>query len=274
MLKSYPVKSLKEHFELTGLKQEDLISDVINSESESDILNFATVNFGFLHQHVYVFSINNSIPSTLNLAGGNIFSDTTTNGVREIFLTIDTAYTFFNPHSGQQEELVFRCPVMIRATTSQVILSINILERNVNNYFQHRVFMTGKDIEDNDIIERLNTAFGSSVTITNIDLTDGIKYLWEDDFIDAAFVKFKKSVSTTTESMDEENTLKEHMPDVYAQITGAPLDKNVFRIKRDVVSFMPTFAIEPRKGKLAFTRFPNRVESIQNLVDLILTNNR
>ncbi|WP_143144250.1 hypothetical protein [Flaviramulus basaltis] len=273
MLKAYPVKALKDDFNLSGLKQDDLINDVLSSETNDSILSFGFRNFGYLHQNLYVFDYSGTVPRVINIAGSTIIDDITTHNIREINLTFDIEYSLFNPQSASQEVLIFRCPVKVIINNKHVIIRINILERNANSYYSHKVFTIGKDIEDRNIISRIHTAFGLVVNLYPLDITKGIKFLWEDNFIDAAYVKFKKSRSTTTESMDEEHTLKDNYPDVYNEITTTPLDKNVFRVKRDVDDYINTFAVEPRKGKLAFKRFPFKVDSLEKLLDLIISNN-
>ncbi|MEM5565708.1 hypothetical protein WNY78_11365 [Psychroserpens sp. AS72] len=273
LLKSYPVSSLRTYFDLTGLRQDDLVEDVLSSRTRGEILIFAFEQFGYLHQHIYIFDLNTTASSTFNLAGGIVVSDNAVDGKRILNLTFRTEFSYFNPSSLSEEELYFMTPVIVELNGLRAVIKINILERNVNNYFNHKVFPTGRNIEDSDIIGRIRTAMGGSMSFTPTDVTVGVKYLWENNFIDAAYVKFKKSRSTTTESMDEEHTLKDSMPDVYTQITSAPLDKNVFRVLEDVDEFINTFAIEPRNGKIAITRFPNMLNSADRLVQMIIDNN-
>lgn len=273
MLKSFPVKSLREYFDLTGLRQDDLIDNIIRSQSPEDIMIFAFEQFGYLHQHVYIYDINTNISDVFNLAGGAVISDIVVGNKRSLDLIFTTQFSFFNTATFNQEQLTFKCPVRLEVTGRMVVIKINILERNINNYFEHKVFSIGRSVEDDNIIGRIRAALGDTIILTPKNLTKGVKDLWNNNIIDAAYVKFKKSKSTTTESMDEEHTLKDSLPDVYAEITGAPLEKNVFRVKVDVEELITIFAIEPQIGKMMVSRFPNQIDGVDKLLNMIIEKN-
>ena len=273
LLKAYPVKVLKDTFNITGLSQNEIIEEVLNTNSPLIVKNFAFTNFTHLRQHVYIYNINGVMDNTWicdNDVLHNHTNITPTN--RTLNLLFKATYKVYNPQISATEDVFYYTPVQIKIINTKFIISINIQERDATSLFQSVVFSINKDMMDEEIIKYIVERMPLTASLTKLDINKGIKQLWEENFIDAASVKYKKARSTSTEVMDEEFTLKTTMPDIYNALLNAPLQKNIFKIleREDIISH---FTTEPSNGKLSFTKFPENINSIPDLIDLILTRN-
>lgn len=273
LLKAYPVKVLKDVFNITGLSQNEVIEEILNSNSTLVIKNFAFTNFSFLRQHVYIYDISGVMDNAWTCDEDLLHNQNIISANNKIINLLFTArYEVFNVGIAGLTEVLFFTPVQIKIINTKLIISINIQERDVSSLFSTSTFLTKKDMLDDEIINHIVQRMPLTTSLTQTDLNRGIKQLWEEDFIDAAFVKFKKARSTSTEVMDEDFTLKVNMPVEYARLLNEPLQKNVFKIlgSEDIISH---FTTEPTVGKLSFTKFPENINSIPELVNLILSKN-
>lgn len=273
LLKAYPVRVLKDVFDITGLSQNEVIEEVLNSNSTMIIKNFAFTNFSHLRQHVYIYNITGVMDNNW-ICDNDVYHNQKNIAPksRTINLLFKATYKVFNPQTTAIEDILFYTPVQIRIINTKLIISINIQERDATSFFQGVVYSVSKDMLDDEIINYIVARMSLTAALTRTDINKGIKQLWEENFIDAASVKFKKARSTSIEIMDEEFTLKTTMPDVYNSLLNAPLQKNIFKLleRDDIISH---FTTEPSIGRLSFTKFPETINSIPELIDLILKRN-
>jgi len=276
LLESVPAKILKEEFNLEGLNQKAAISEVVDNNNKNLIRNFVFGNFGHFHQHIFVFDLNVEIPEDWS-PDARFLHATTEDGNDRVFdLIFQINYKLFNPAAGAEQELLFECPVRINIKDQILILKISTLERGVNKYFPNQVYGMGKDMDESNIISLIKDMLPQGCTMVTCDLNKGVKHLWDKDFVDAGFIKHKRSKSIATQSMDEDNLLKKIYPDEYREIIKDPLDKSIFLITDKTVNisnFVPRFNIEPTRGKITITRFADKNESIDNLIEKIIANN-
>src|SRR5688500_16162213 len=66
-----PVAVIKENFSHTKKSQTEIIQEIVGTNSESVITNFAINNFGYTKQHIYLFEA----PKKLNAALKHSFLD-------------------------------------------------------------------------------------------------------------------------------------------------------------------------------------------------------
>jgi hypothetical protein len=273
LLKAYPVKVLKDVFDITGLSQNEVIDEVLNTNSVLIVKNFAFTNFSHLRQHVYIYNITGVMDNAWicdNEVYHNQTVTTPTNRILNLFFK--ATYKVYNTQTNAIEDVLYYTPVQIKIINTKLIISINIQERDATSLFQVNTYPISKDMLDDEIIKYIVERMPLTASLTRTDINRGIKQLWEEDFIDAASVKFKKARSTSMEVMDEEFTLKVSMPDVYNTLLNAPLQKNIFKVleREDIISH---FTTEPTIGKLSFTKFPDNINSIPELINLILIRN-
>ncbi|KIC01698.1 hypothetical protein OA88_12635 [Flavobacterium sp. JRM] len=273
LLKSYPIKVLKDVFDIRGLNQKNVIDEILVSNNHEIIKTFIFNNFSFLRQHIYVYDINGTINNNWICDQDLLYNQNIVNqNNRTINLFFKATYQVFSTETNGLMDVFFYKPVQIRLNNNKLIISINIQERDIANLFPTRSFLIKKDMSDHDILTHIIEKMPLTANLVKTDINRGIKQLWEEDFVDAAFVQFKKASSTSTESMDENFTLKVKSPEEYQRLVNEPLQKNVLKILgSDVI--ISHFTTEPGIGKLSFTKFPETLDSIPDLVDLILSKN-
>lgn len=276
LLEGVPAKILKNDFKLEGWNLKEAISEVAENYTQNIIRNFVFDNFGFLHQHIYVFDLNTQIPANWSPDHRFLYS-TAHNGTEKVYnLIFRIEHKLFNPAVGGEQELFFDCPVRINIKDQLFILKISTLERSVGRYFRHQVYGMGKDLDESDIITLVKDMLPPGSTAVPCDLNKGVKYLWDKDFVDAGYIKHRKAKSIATQSMDEDNLLKKIYPNEYLEIIKDPLDKSIFLVidkTIDSSDYISRFLIEPTRGKITITRYADKNESVDNLLEKIIDNN-
>lgn len=104
-------------------------------------------------------------------------------------------------------------------------------------------------------------------------MNKGAKQIWDDGVVDCKYVKYKKSHSVTTEQMDEEFTLKTKYPNVYNEIVQTPLNRTIFKKMNQNDDICTHFTLDPTKGFLTFSIYPENLNQIQNVITKILSSN-
>tara|TARA_R110002049_G_scaffold240328_1_gene413696 strand:- start:6804 stop:7583 length:780 start_codon:yes stop_codon:yes gene_type:complete len=255
-------------------RQDELIRLIVDRFSKKDIQSFVFESFGFLHQHVFVFDSNVPILKVSLGKISNFKTITTVNGIEYFNYLFEIKYDYFSPRLNGKDELIFHCPIRITLYRDKLILMINTIERNITNYFKTPIYSLGKNIDENDIINTIKQDLPKGTSLITTDLNKGVKKLWNDDFIDAIYSRYKRTKSTSTEVMDEDNLLKFTYPDRYKEIVKAPIDKTIFLvIANNVKDIVYRFSIEPRMGKTSITRFSDGLNDIDNLIKKIIDNN-
>lgn len=276
LLEAAPAKILKEEFSLEGSNHKDAISEVVKSSNQNIIRNFIFDHFGYLHQHIFVYTLNNQLPVNWT-PDRSLVHSTAHYGDNKIFnLLFEIKFKLFNLTAGQEQELIFECPVQINIKDEIFILKISTLERTIGKYFSNQVFPMGKDMDESNIIYLVKNMLPAGFSLETCDLNKGVKFLWDKDFVDAGYIKHRKSKSVATQAMDENNLLKKTYPLDYIEIIKDPLDKSIFLVidkTVDISDYISRFNIEPTRGKITITRFADKNESVDNLIVKIIDNN-
>lgn len=276
LLEAAPSKILKQEFGLVGVNQKDAITEVVDNNNQNIIRNFIFDNFGYLHQHIFIYDLNNPIPGNWS-PDRSILHSTAHSGNNRIFnLLFRIKYSLFNPAAGGVQELIFDCPVQINIKDEIFIIKISTLERTVGKYFPQQVYAMGKDMDESNIISLIKNMLPAGFNLETCDLNKGVKYLWDKDFVDAGYIKHRKSKSIATQAMDEDNLLKKIYPLEYIEIIKDPLDRSIFLVidkTIDISDYISRFSIEPTRGKITITRYADKNESVNNLLEKIIDNN-
>ena len=272
LLKTFPVRILKQYFDISELRQENLIKKIVSNFSKSQIIDFSFNNFGYLKQHIYIVSPNKEIKPDWTPVPRNYINNALLEEKKVHNLLFTTVYDVFNATKNRKESVYFYVPVQIRKYEKYLVLSVNILERSLSNLEGDNLVLLTKRIDEQTYIEEIKKSLPKGTTFVASDLNKGIKTLWENDYIDAAYVKFKKSKSTSTEAMDEANTLKVIYPEIYKKIMESPIDKEVLSTLHEKIG-IKRFSIEPSRGKISINRFSETNTAIVELVNLILSKN-
>jgi len=274
MLKTFPVKVLKDYFDISGKHQNDTINEIIETYSFEQIFEFVYTNFGYLRQHIHVFDLNKEITVKWTPCPNEFKKEEVFNNYKVYNLIFNASYKVINISTGEIDELIFHLPVQIWLNKLKFIVRINTLERNPNDYYEEKVIVTNKDLNEDLIINKIKNSLPQGITFVTCDLNKGIKALWEEDFIDCHSIRYRKPNSVSTEVMDEDDTLKNKYPELYKQIMLSPIDNNLFKILgENGDKIISHFKIEPTTGKLSFVKFPANTDSIADLLEIILSKN-
>lgn len=274
LLKAFSVDALKEVFNLTNSKerQAGLLSGIIKSNNDTIINNTVFKNFSLLKQHVYLYEFKGALNDNwLDKHPAFVSMQKIANSHSIFNLLIPVKYEGYNKAKRDVEEFHFLVPVQIHKKKTVLIIHINILERDISTITSDKILNPTRDINDENILATI-IPFANPVHLYKYDLNKGIKQLWDVDEVDALKVKFKKAKSTSHEVMDEDNLIKKDMPHVYAELIKTPLRHTTFKIlkKKNLVNF---FIIDPSTGIFNFSVFPQHLNGINDLIDLVLTNN-
>lgn len=274
LLQGFSVKYLREIFNIDGSirAQNDIIYNILKGNDEATILKIIFKNYDLLKQYIYFFDIQGKIPDNLlekHPFLHKIEKKSKNNKVFEFLFKED--YGILNVDTGKVQNISFLRPVVVEMKGLQAIVSVNILERDLSSIIKAKAIYVNRKSNENHIIESIST-FDKTVFFIKRDLNKGIKYLWENDYIDAYKVKFKKTKSTSSEVMDETHLVKAQIPELYTEIMKSPLDSTVFKyLKND--DFVKHFTANPREGFISFNTFPTSKEGIKSIVKLIIQNN-
>ncbi|HCT29454.1 MAG TPA: hypothetical protein DIW31_01680 [Bacteroidales bacterium] len=276
LIKLFPVKVLKEEFNLTSTS-DSLYDEIIQNINESLIKDFVYSNINLTKQHIYIYDID----KTFNINSFKresfpfpvIKSSSAANELTIVISPIvDFSVVLSNPY--EETNIQFHQPFIIRLKEKKLIIQSTILEKKIGAYFESNRKVLDV-VKVNDELESILKVMGYFLDYSfNIcDLNKGVKHMWEKDTIDSKYVKWKKNRSTTTESMDEDYTLKSQYPDVYKSLMKSPLNKTIFKYLLNDELLPEHFTIDPSNGELSVPIFPKNQNQIRNVIDGILSQN-
>lgn len=274
LLQAFSVNDLREIFSIDSSirMQKDVIYNILKGHDEKNVIKLLFSNYNLLKQHIYFYDIQGTVPN--ELYSGHPFLNeiiTKSKNHKIYYFIFKENFGIYNIDVNQIQNITFSRPVKVEIKGTKAIISINILERDISSIIKAKAVNVNRKSNDNDILNSLITS-DTSIFFLKEDLNKGIKYLWKNDFIDAYKVKYKKSKSTSSETMDEDNLIKKQMPEIYNEIMKSPLDITVFKyLKSD--DFVKHFTANPRDGILSFNTFPTSKDGIEAIIKLIVQNN-
>lgn len=274
LLKAFSVDALKEVFNLTESKerQAGLLNLIARSNTEAIINDKIFSHFSLLKQHIYIYEFKGVLNENwLNNHPAYISTKKINNSNYIFNLLVPIQFEGFNKTKGKIEVFDFLVPVQIHKKKTILIIHINILERDLSTISEDKIISASRDKNDEDILKGL-VEYANPVRLIKLDVNKGIKALWHADEIDALKVKYKNSKSTSQEIMDEDNLIKKEMPALYSTLITKPLGITTFRVMKQN-NLVHYFNIDPSRGFLNFSIFPKHLNGINDLIDLVLTNN-
>ncbi|OPB95900.1 hypothetical protein BAS10_09705 [Elizabethkingia meningoseptica] len=273
LLKSLSVKSSKQIFSLNDSSniQAKLIENIIDTHTDSQIITMFFEHFSLLKQHIYVYNFKGTFNRNW-LDSHPAFISKSKNSKYNIFnLLFLTTFSYINGISGGYESLQFYQPVQVVQQGTLVIVKINILERDISSLVKSKIYNKSRDYDETKILDEL-LKFDHSLHFTKQDLNKGMKDLWHNDFIDALKVKFKKSKSTSTDIMDENNLYKKTYPTEYKELVKSPLNTSCF-IYLQGNNLVNNFVCDPTEGTFSFSTYPPIMNGVNDFIDLVLNKN-
>ncbi|WP_077417835.1 hypothetical protein [Chryseobacterium sp. JV274] len=274
LLKLFPVKLVKEHFQINK-SGEALYSDVLSGNIASVIYDFAYSNLDRTKQHIYIFDIDNRDGNIL-LEGFpfQIVNNRDVNGSKQLIISPLINYNTVLGSPFEQVVINFHQPIKLEITDKHLIFFVTIVEKNIKNYVDEgrKVYNVEKTNDEFEVMKAI-TDFWAAKRPRLCDLNKGLKKMWDDDIIDCKYAQWKKSKSTTTETMDENYTLKSQYLEVYEGIVTAPLKKTIFKYLPDDGNMPEHFTADPGIGQISIPLYPKSLNQNQNVVKKILSNN-
>ena len=276
LLKLFPIKIVKEYFKLTG-NADDVIEEISGDKSLQTIKKFAFSSLNSTKHHLYFFELDTKIKRS-HLDDDFPFTiedESVSKAEFKIFLLPRISYNVvaFNPLESL--ELHFLQPIQILIKGSQLIIDFTIIEKNVKSYFNENrnAITTRGATHESETLETLIAYFATNFGVATTDLNKGVKYLWENDYIDSKKSQWLNDVSTSSEIMHIGYTLKESRPKVYASLINAPLEKTIFKYLKDDDYFCDEFSVDPCSGQVSFPKYPKDENQIVNVITEILKYN-
>ncbi len=153
-----------------------------------------------------------------------------------------------------------------------LVVRFVVLEKNVSSHYGGRkAYIESRSVEEDSVLQLVASSFRDELKPT--DLHKGVKKLWGDGFIDATRTRYKKPISTASETMDEERGIREKNPELYDTLLKSTLFNTLFRIHADKGSTVSAFWTDPSKGSIDFPSYSKQVGDTDYVVDEILRNN-
>jgi hypothetical protein len=277
LLNIFPVNVLKEYFNLSSLKKPTLIKEILKTVGEPEIINFAVNNLPYTKQHIYLYGIKSGKPN-LNMPVLDA-APTTTNGHDGVSIAtyfIETNSNVIVTDVLQRQVLTNYWPVTISYSSTVITIKITTMEHRTPEYNGVPLIDQGGRISEADLKTAIIAALiEQNMVFYPIDLNKGVKYMWENDRVDAKFARYRKANSVSSEVMNENYTLKKVDPVLYAEMLLAPLEKNIFKFEDayDDDTLPTHFTVEPETGLVSFTLYAPSLDANQKVLNLILSNN-
>lgn len=282
LLKLYPVSSLRKEFNIKVTGQEHVIQEIVSQNVAGTIIDFAKAHFDITKQHIYLFEAEKNIDFDFHIVGlsNTITMNDILHGKNSATCFVPIEFTVFETNKNQVSKLEFLWPIRIQyfynnKTKKYIfILKVTVLEREIGYFYENKVFVTNRSLEEKDLVKLVLDNFTANKRIySKIDLNKGIKELAEGDIIDFPSAKYRKSKSITTEIMDEDFTIKKNNPDVYEHLMKSPLERTTCKLTNPQKEEVDYFKVEPLEGKISFSTYSPTIDSVDNIISLVLNNN-
>lgn len=278
LLNLYPVEALKKHWEVQkGKLKNEIISEILKIAKEPEIFTFCHSHQEITKQHLFIFEHEakslRSFPNPLLADFIPVEFSRVTDRIEEFYLVPVTYKVVIGP-PYRDIELQFLWPISILADSASTILTLTILEKNIDSYLPagERALNTRRDLDEDSILNLLTDNLPSTVTITRADLNKGVKKLWDSDRIDAPYARYKPDKSTITQTMDRTYLLKKDDPAGYQKAIKEPLIRTLFVVVDPQADYSTRFSVSPSEGELMFNRY-GKPEEVANVVRTVLAAN-
>jgi len=265
LLELFPVSVLRHGWEHKGTKEElcyAAAADASDPDRER-VAKFVDEYLGCCKQHVYVYSHNGEVTLPDSVLSGEKVLE----GKSHALYVIRTTYNVVLRDPLEEQTLEFLWPLRVELTAEYMVVRFVVLEKNPSSYFERPVYVGGKSVDEKAVLAEISNGL-----LKPADLNKGLKKLWADGIIDSFKTKFKKTISTAAETMDEERGIKEHNPELYTILQESPLYLTVFQIQEEK-SKIGTFSADPSNGIIGFTHYSEAKEDTDVVIDEILKNN-
>lgn len=278
LLRLLPVVELKKLVkDPKGKNQIILIQEIQNFMTLDQIKSELVKNYGYLKQHVYIFSLGGTLSTKVihGLIEGHFNSSITKNYFFKKYIykvkAIDNRPNGSTTGVLETIDVVFLQPCSTEIRNNCLIIGFTILEKSLNSYLpQHRIYEGISDEDEDSIVSKIESKLNGA--IQRLDINKGVKWMWENDIIDSKYVTFKRTSSTTREVMDEDLTFKNSYPIDYKEVLNSPLQNTIFRVLGNQNKFCD-FVSNPSEGTVSIRKYPDNINQIENVISEIIRKN-
>lgn len=277
LLNLFPVKNLAEMIDGQKTSKDTIITSILSRTNSGETIAWVNKNFEIARHHVYFFSSSkhiNCVPNKFSLLG----TKPSALDARECLFLLDLTYQVVirtSENTFKEIPIVFKWPVKIEFLGKVILVKMIIMEKKIDAYLDdsERRINDTRDLEEADILTGAQKALHGVCTVDPLDLNKGIKTLWDADMIDSREVKYKKSVSTTTETMDDKRYVKRDLAAQYKELIKVPLLKTIFDAMDETKRLSDHFRADSTAGVVTFPVFSENPQQPKNVVREILKNN-
>jgi hypothetical protein len=277
LLNLYPVEAVRDRWPVA--KGEDLaahVGRIADNEPDADIIAFARDRFHITKQHVYLFPFANRRLPNHYLLENNLHEERPNNAQFLIHdLQLDT-FVLTDPPEMLTRHLPW--PIKIEVVDGVLLARFVIMEQDAAHAHQRRT-VTQRTSDDRALAFHIAHELSpDNKPIPPLDLNEGVKTLWDRDWIDALRAQWLGADSTDIRTMNKGVYLKRQPRGrgrrVYEEIMASPILKSVFAAFEPFSESIEKFACDPTGGVLYFTRYCRNNESTDNVIREILRAHR
>lgn len=280
LLDLFPVSSVRATWSEKAGHKDELLKSVAKKAAHQEIIAFIKENIGFCKQHIYVYSHD-------DVFGAQMFLDLTDcikaaewreDGWQKALFTVRYSYKVALRNPFEEVQVPFIWPFLVERNKSNFIARLVIMEKSITSYLDGKEYYKAeRDLDDEGIVRAIvkspqQEAGQESPKV--VDITKGIKHLWENDVIDARIVNFKKAKSASREVMDKNFLLKRDNPAEYQKAIKAPLFRTLFQAFKSDKILEFDFTAEPEKGFIGLSKFVEQKGDVDYVVREVLRHNK
>jgi hypothetical protein len=276
LLNLYPIKSIKEHFNLTG-NAIDVI-EVISAKPINDIKSFAFSHHDHTKQNIHLFELGRTFVKA-NMPNGFPFSiekDNVVNGEYIFLILPKTTYSVYLSNPMAKPDIIFYQPVIIRIKQKSLVIQFTKLKKDVNSYFpEARDAKKAAEVNtEDDTLKAILEYFTDNYNSVEVnDFNKGLKHIWAGDQIDCHKIHRTNAHSVALETMNGTLTFKEQYPEDYKRIITKPIGISIWKYMLADSYFCEGFTLNPTEGFIGITSSPKLSNQVNNVLTKILEHN-
>jgi len=268
LLELFPISRLRAVWPAIKGSKEEVCQAIAEAKEPDQVVAFVNEHFSCCRQHVHVFDRpagGFALPARLAEATAEVLA-----AGEDALYVVRSEYKVVLKDPLEEATLEFLWPIRIEMTDAHLIVRFVVLEKDLGAYFDRPYLLNNRGSDEKDIVNGL----ASGYSLTPADLHRGVKKLWVDGFMDAPKTKYKKAKSTAAEAMDEELGIKEHNPELYAQLLESVMFATMFKVDSARALTVEVFSVDPSTGYIAFPRYADNAGDTDVVIREILTNNQ
>jgi hypothetical protein len=274
LLALFPAANLRQTWtDFEKLSKEQLCKTVALQRPRAEVLGFVRQAFGCCKQHIHLFSheLEPPLAAPDAIVGGEKLVSLTPRSA--IYLTRSTTdVVLLDPYDDGTIDFLW--PVRIEVTAQHVIVSLVILEKDIESYFPRRALVEKHGLSEEAIVADIVQSMGG---LQPLDIHKGIKTLWHEEYMDCHFAKYRKAKSAAYEIVDrtEKKGIRENDPTLYAVLRKARMTTCTFHLDedQDQETSVRYFGADLSLGTLSFSTYADNPKDTGDVVRKILQNN-